>query len=185
MRFNPRSYVRSDPIDYTKLTSAMAFQSTLLREERHSYRRYANSDRGFNPRSYVRSDKRASKTVTHGVCFNPRSYVRSDTLWRRPRSLELVFQSTLLREERRENAEYLDDITKFQSTLLREERRLSIFASPLIVSFNPRSYVRSDLREKYPHNNYYGFQSTLLREERPIVGQHPWVSDVVSIHAPT
>ena len=80
---------------------SLAFQSTLLQEERQQIRQTASDGKNFNPRSYKRSD-------SIGFFF-----VAND----------LIFQSTLLQEERqdlifRSAVEFL-----FQSTLLQGERR--------------------------------------------------------------
>ena len=82
----------------------------------------------------------------------------------------LLFQSTLLQEERHEGelhgAEYVGisihaptrgatlpgfstvRILIFQSTLLQEERHPHPLLQPHPYDFNPRSYKRSDLRER-------------------------------------
>ena len=55
--------------------------------------------------------------------FNPRSYERSDSASSCIVTLPLLFQSTLLREERPFTVSILEGSLLFQSTLLREERR--------------------------------------------------------------
>ena len=51
-----------------------------------------------------------------------------------------AFQSTLLREERRDQSRYITQNFKFQSTLLRKERqRSACFSSEFYSHFNPRS----------------------------------------------
>ena len=73
-----------------------------------------------------------------------------------------LFQSTLLREERRRRDRFASWCEGFQSTLLREERLA-------------RAYQISLVRV---------FQSTLLREERLADEEQRVVGLAVSIHAP-
>ena len=54
----------------------------------------------FNPRSYKRSDKREGRILADISDFNPRSYKRSDEHGENPGKRNMVFQSTLLQEER-------------------------------------------------------------------------------------
>ena len=173
---------------------SLAFQSTLLQEERQQIRQTASDGKNFNPRSYKRSDARCIRSI-----------------WSKQ-----IFQSTLLQEERqdlifRSAVEFL-----FQSTLLQEERRgiftqktdrnlISIHAPtrgatlisasrlPYHLNFNPRSYKRSDdeiIRNQFIedisiHAPTRGatlkvftlrintlFQSTLLQEERHTFHPH-------------
>ena len=57
--------------------------------------------RNFNPRSYKRSDV-YERVFSHPTTyFNPRSYKRSDQERVQVGTREVVFQSTLLQEERR------------------------------------------------------------------------------------
>ncbi len=55
----------------------------------------------FNPRSYERSDVTIAVTVSSMWDFNPRSYERSDIKSPNYAVTTEIFQSTLLREERR------------------------------------------------------------------------------------
>jgi len=126
--FNPRSYVRSDqPQDYLPYLCNVYFNP----------RSYVRSDSevttlligiiNFNPRSYVRSDIDYLLAAFLNTDFNPRSYVRSDLITWERLVVKSVFQSTLLREER------LD-----QAMRVLEHKK----------NFNPRSYVRSDSKSK-------------------------------------
>ena len=54
--------------------------------------------------------------------FNPRSYKRSDTVSVMNKLDEVLFQSTLLQEERHIDWEHYSSLYTFQSTLLQEER---------------------------------------------------------------
>ena len=77
-----------------------------------------------------------------------------------------MFQSTPLREGRHglNDGEGFD--MTFQSTPLREGRHIPATAFALSVSFNPRPYVRGDVRSVvYPFRSSR-FQSTPLREGR-------------------
>ena len=70
---------------------------------------------------------------------------RGATILCNHRGLVFGFQSTLPREERRDNMKVIAEIEKFQSTLPREERLSS--QARLIwwhQHFNPRSHERSD-----------------------------------------
>ena len=123
--FNPRSYKRSD-------CSNSLFSSILI---------YT-----FNPRSYKRSDvlvwfkftsflSLSIHAPTRGATlffllislynhsFNPRSYKRSDIFYTRDMKKVLIFQSTLLQEERLFCYFIIIWWSNFQSTLLQEERR--------------------------------------------------------------
>ena len=75
--FNTRSYKRSDEIN---LPVAQEYY--------------------FNPRSYKRSDQLSRKLILFASYFNPRSYKRSDLLRHDLLWELLLFQSTLLQEER-------------------------------------------------------------------------------------
>ena len=55
----------------------------------------------------------------------------------------------------------------FQSTLPREERRISTSQTKLLQNFNPRFHERSDKLELGTAKEEFKFQSTLPREERP------------------
>ena len=99
----------------------------------------------------------------------------------------LLFQSTLLQEER-QGSDKVNLLTQiFQSTLLQEERQCVPYKKHNCFYFNPRSYKRSDLLESLGiedniisiHAPTRGatsasivttasirFQSTLLQEER-------------------
>ena len=142
----------------------MEFQSTLLQEERPGRSAVCRAGMYFNPRSYKRSDIHFIQIPYITDYFNPRSYKRSD--WRCHLLLyyNMIFQSTLLQEERRH--------------LFRDSLHTS-------VHFNPRSYKRSD---NYQHNLLRRnpiFQSTLLQEERRLPTLIWDIFIIISIHAPT
>ena len=95
--------------------------------------------------------------------FNPRSYKRSDISICILIHATLIFQSTLLQEER-PNAAPVNTLSfDFQSTLLQEERQ--------------------NTRASYTQIIF--FQSTLLQEERLIDSQSRILTWFLSIHAPT
>ena len=73
----------------------------------------------------------------------------------------------------------------FQSTLLQEERRQYSIVKYCLFNFNPRSYKRSD--GLFLHSSVYSFifQSTLLQEERPETRTIHRIELLISIHAPT
>ena len=143
------------------------FQSTLLQEERHLLMLKALMIfQDFNPRSYKRSDEmllRIRTTVwisihapTRGATvvgslkavqlhiISIHAPTRGATGHNMANVVRLVFQSTLLQEERRSEYPPIIHIPLFQSTLLQEERRLSLEPGNQIPDFNPRSYKRSD-----------------------------------------
>ena len=98
------------------------FQSTLPREERlcAGFSLYLCTD--FNPRSHERSDK---KSVDDGdmMSISIHAPTRGATLSGSVQlKTDFKFQSTLPREERHNDMEYMRDMDKFQSTLPREER---------------------------------------------------------------
>ena len=143
------------------------FQSTLLQEERLKLKYIQNGNSYFNPRSYKRSDNDFQSRYSWDYDFNPRSYKRSDIVGICLCVGYVVFQSTLLQEERLKIASVRNALLLFQSTLLQEERlgadimflcsdNISIHAPTRGATrfrfrdnistfyFNPRSYKRSD-----------------------------------------
>ena len=76
------------------------------------------------------------------------------------------FQSTFLQEERQFLSFASGSYFYFQSTLLQEERLQRQVIYQFQVTFNPRSYKRSDRRISLVWSAICGFQSTLLQEER-------------------
>ncbi len=105
----------------------MAFQSTLLREERLYLRIFI---------------------ITQKV-ISIHAPARGATRWMNPVPRMSIFQSTLLREERLNTIQNVQVILEFQSTLLREERPCGCLrSSRYSAHFNPRSCERSDLRRK-------------------------------------
>ena len=72
----------------------------------------------------------------------------------------------------------------FQSTLLQEERQFRCNSLASVLTFNPRSYKRSDGKPGQNQQRKCSFQSTLLQEER----RHFYgmsAQNKLSIHAPT
>ena len=142
------------------------FQSTLPREERQIQFKMLDVENYFNPRSHERSDAllilcrqlwhisihAPTRGATHILCYQVYQLIFQSTLPREERQfgviiklLDIVFQSTLPREERPPASEYRKYYDKFQSTLPREERLCA--AHPLsaaLAYFNPRSHERSD-----------------------------------------
>ena len=106
--------------------------------------------------------------VKNITTFNPRSYKRSDTERVCLYHVKKVFQSTLLQEERHYGSSDKNDVNFFQSTLLQEERPLNSGVYSNRITFNPRSYKRSDTVYTVMVMLQFFFQSTLLQEERPI-----------------
>ncbi len=105
--FNPRAYVRHDPIiafppffdrrfQSTCLREArqrssivrnqsIGFQSTCLREARRGCGRKQTAQADFNPRAYVRHDRaNRSDLKPKNKHFNPRAYVRHDVTSGKP-----------------------------------------------------------------------------------------------------
>ena len=76
------------------------------------------------------------------------------------------------------------DIINFQSTLLQEERQFRCNSLASVLTFNPRSYKRSDGKPGQNQQRKCSFQSTLLQEERRhFYGMSE--QNKLSIHAPT
>ena len=166
----------------------LIFQFTLPREERRQVQAQPLTLQNFNPRSHERSDHITQSFVFRFFNFNPRSHERSDnyipdefksyiisihaptrgaTMTSDETGMVAIFQSTLPREERRDNMKVIAEIEKFQSTLPREERLSS--QARLIwwhQHFNPRSHERSDDKNHSGAVDNAEFQSTLPREER-------------------
>ena len=120
----------------------------------------------FNPRSHERSDE-TYKTLYISDLISIHAPTRGATILCNHRGLVFGFQSTLPREERRDNMKVIAEIEKFQSTLPREERLSS--QARLIwwhQHFNPRSHERSDDKNHSGAVDNAEFQSTLPREER-------------------
>ena len=164
------------------------FQSTLLQEERLKLKYIQNGNSYFNPRSYKRSDSGTSVTVRLSSNFNPRSYKRSDNDFQsryswdydfNPRSYKrsdivgiclcvgyVVFQSTLLQEERqvaifdKEMDEYISIHAPTRGAT--ENCKCSEF--PLTISIH--APTRGATLMKSIHHSLQRFQSTLLQEER-------------------
>ena len=145
------------------------FQSTLLQEERRFTASWFLVKDGISIHAPTRGAT-CIRSLSRGLLyhFNPRSYKRSDLL----------------------HACHLVALLIFQSTLLQEERQQISFNVSYSTNFNPRSYKRSDAEMLRPgestvisiHAPTRGatlfsrfslfslrFQSTLLQEERQMV----------------
>ena len=161
--FNPRSYKRSDHVNWT-----LTEESTY-----------------FNPRSYKRSDDLKNKMAETGK-ISIHAPTRGATLWILNHSARSKFQSTLLQEER-QCIWFPEEKKKiFQSTLLQEERLA------YLMDFNYRDYIsihaptRGATRTvKNNIKELLIFQSTLLQEERQNVDSTVIPIIDISIHAPT
>ena len=97
------------------------------------------------------------------IYFNPRSHERSDVKSKSKKGWCIIFQSTLPREERRQQ-----DILSLVS-----------------LYFNPRSHERSDDLTQATLSEWAIFQSTLPREERLCPDMSKEDDTIISIHAPT
>ena len=78
----------------------------------------------------------------------------------------VVFQSTLPRRERLQQADILEMMSKFQSTLPRRERLKFVHRVQNFPHFNPRSREGSDVHRSVDFIEVCLFQSTLPRRER-------------------
>ena len=169
--FNPRSYKRSDWLEGEKLTQleisihaptrgatsgkasgfyAKTFQSTLLQEERRLWQQILPRWMDyFNPRSYKRSDYNHGGKVLARTNFNPRSYKRSDSESVDGNAEAMIFQSTLLQEERLN----WNEVWFYQKNFNpRSYKRSDPMTRKIICGrfdFNPRSYKRSDTVHNY------------------------------------
>ena len=143
------------------------FQSTLPRGERRLHTPLDSSAAYFNPRSREGSDAFGERAMITFQNFNPRSREGSDlTNQLESAKIEVTFQSTLPRGERRLTTQTRIVVPVFQSTLPRGERLLAflgqdqetqfqstlprgerLFASTALYfsyNFNPRSREGSD-----------------------------------------
>ena len=169
---------------------SLAFQSTLLQEERQQIRQTASDGKNFNPRSYKRSDARCIRSIWSKQIFQSTllQEERQDLIFRS--AVEFLFQSTLLQEERRGIFTQKTDrnlisihaptrgatgcyffVLKFPKISIHAPTRgatLPIIRDILFSAyFNPRSYKRSDIVFFASVLESSVFQSTLLQEERP------------------
>ena len=120
--FNPRSYKRSDVIDSSSFVSAgLSIHAPT---------------RGATPHVHL------TQTLTY---FQSTLLQEERLLMQRQLIINLCFQSTLLQEERLPIFEGLTISQNFQSTLLQEERPFGFSTTQENITFNPRSYKRSDM----------------------------------------
>ena len=79
----------------------------------------------------------------------------------------MIFQSTLLQEERHQTGNPATVNQRFQSTLLQEERHNTDDACTDGLHISIHAPTRGATGLKIPASHVYKFQSTLLQEERP------------------
>ena len=161
--FNPRPCARGDgDLDLIGCT-ALTFQSTPLREGRLHTAMPLDALGSVSIHAPARgATPKTPPPSPIGRCFNPRPCARGDDHFRLPHSRMIPFQSTPLREGRRNGGVALMSSHGFQSTPLREGR--------------PPARNRTAPCSK--------FQSTPLREGRPYVQAISDADAGVSIHAP-
>ena len=147
---------------YCVRINCLLFQSTLLQEERQFRCNSLASVLNFNPRSYKRSDFAEKLLLPWKSFISIHAPTRGATQFLEGLTIQTLFQSTLLQEERRLLLFLLITFHVFQSTLLQEERQWFNGQCYLRQYFNPRSYKRSDRGVKH---------TQLVRK--------------ISIHAPT
>ena len=188
MNFNPRSYKRSDGIISERISRKSLFQSTLLQEERRQAFSHLTEPLHISIHAPTRGatlclqqslpcrvisihapTRGATRTFMHNIMMfliSIHAPTRGATLFVRILIPSLLFQSTLLQEERHSPIHIIAtardfnprsykrsdmmagsrsvDSLIFQSTLLQEERPESVLVGFLDYNFNPRSYKRSD-----------------------------------------
>ena len=138
----------------------------------------------FNPRSHERSDTNPSSSAFMDRYFNPRSHERSDFNRLLRVRLDLVFQSTLPREERPFLLQLKAQVCVFQSTLPREERRCHSNQHHIQPYFNPRSHERSD-DNPIVYCCYKENFNPRSHERSDFLKYSPYSQHCISIHAPT
>ena len=123
---------------------SILFQSTLPREERQCAKTSCTTNKSyFNPRSHERSDYILLNQHTSQI-ISIHAPTRGATTMTLKDTVEMIFQSTLPREERQILILFNGFECLFQSTLPREERQRSNNLTILLHNFNPRSHERSD-----------------------------------------
>ena len=105
---------------------------------------FANVFDYFNPRSYKRSDSFHTSNIFLCCYFNPRSYKRSDKKCLTIYVNFILFQSTLLQEERQYRCHYFSTNANFNPRSYKRSDLLTIKIILKFNNFNPRSYKRSD-----------------------------------------
>ena len=120
--FNPRSYKRSDFVNYVnnRITLMLSIHApTRGATISHSFPILKSAS--FNPRSYKRSDCEILKLTPDYYAFNPRSYKRSDfALYSFVKLTLLSIHAPTRGATGSDKVNLLTQI--FQSTLLQEER---------------------------------------------------------------
>ena len=120
------------------------FQSTYLYKVRRNLPIHAAFHESFNPRTYIRYDK------SFAVFFD----------------FSFLFQSTYLYKVRQFSNTVLDHENTFQSTYLYKVRLITNMIKFRIKGFNPRTYIRYDLRVLIIRLLRPVFQSTYLYKVR-------------------
>ena len=142
------------------------FQSTLLQEERLKLKYIQNGNSYFNPRSYKRSDNDFQSRYSWDYDFNPRSYKRSDIVGICLCVGYVVFQSTLLQEER----QAWDCISgRGQRISIHAPTRGATIFLTFIIPFlliSIHAPTRGATMVLVSSSESHIFQSTLLQEER-------------------
>ena len=119
----------------------------------------------FNPRACVRHDISMLPVLAVALSFQSTCLREARRDPSSSPSKSGRFQSTCLREARQQVMFILLGRGKFQSTCLREARRPGIRGAALLHHFNPRACVRHDCPDRR-RSRYSAFQSTCLREAR-------------------
>ena len=121
----------------------------------------------FNPRSYKRSDlgKGTFDKKTTGISIH--APTRGATYQKWTEAVKKQFQSTLLQEERLDSSNRFWAYVYFNPRSYKRSDLFDRFKASGGFYFNPRSYKRSDYLFQTFLVSSYLFQSTLLQEERP------------------
>ena len=164
------------------------FQSTLLQEERHPLQTFRHKATYFNPRSYKRSD--IQKPLFYRLAIISIHAPTRGATWFKLWFIftVILFQSTLLQEERQPLLIHPACHCLFQSTLLQAERRIfschlqparqisihaptrgatvCIHITSAHSCISIHAATRGATEAAYSVSEAYQFQSTLLQEER-------------------
>ena len=129
--------------------------------------RFPCRDRGynFNPRSYKRSDDYL-RDMQMDITISIHAPTRGATTLKNMRDLMMIFQSTLLQEERQRTTRAKKESDSFQSTLLQEERQMTMKKAVTLIVFQSTLLQEERRRNMVNVANELKFQSTLLQEER-------------------
>ena len=144
--FNPRSYERNDImyqnlINASKISIHVPTRGTTYYQAQFSQEDHISihvPTRGTTEKLYQDNLK---LTISIHVPTRGTTLMQEVQLMKHGR-----FQSTFLREERRQGNIHKGYAAEFQSTFLREERRCKLGRQIHYYNFNPRSYERNDLK---------------------------------------